>query len=252
MLEPEALWTLMASPFVGGLLGLLTVRLPLGEAVVFARSRCRSCGKKLRPLDLLPLVSFLALGRKCRYCGAAVSWRYFWVELGAILVAVWAIAVMPAELIPATAILGWALLTLSVIDAENFIIPDALSLTVLIAGLATAAFLVDRQIVSSLIGIFAGGLILWGVAALYRRWRNREGLGLGDIKLMAAGGAWVGWQGLSTVLLWAVFLAFISLMIMALRGTRLSGDTALPFGPFLAAGIWLAWLYGPVGLLLGG
>jgi len=86
---PEAVWTLVASPFVGGLLGLLMVRLPLDEPVVFARSRCRSCGKTLGPFEIMPIVSFLIQRGKCRHCGASVSWRYVWVELGAVAVAAW-------------------------------------------------------------------------------------------------------------------------------------------------------------------
>ncbi|MFP4003462.1 MAG: prepilin peptidase [Alphaproteobacteria bacterium] len=252
MFHPETLWTLIAAPFVGGLMGLLVVRLPQDEPVVLSRSRCRSCGTALKPFDLLPLVSFLALGRKCRHCGAAVSWRYFWVELGAVGVAVWTVTVVPPHLMLPTAMLGWTLLTLAVIDAEHFIIPDSLTLVVLAAGLLTAGFLIERQLVSALLGVVLGGSVLWAVAALYHRFRGREGLGFGDVKLMGAGGAWVGWQGLSTVLLWSVLFAFLSVLFMTLRGHEVRRDTALPFGPFLAAGIWLTWVYGPIGLMLGG
>lgn len=242
----ETLWTLIAAPFMGSFLALLTVRLPRGEAVALARSRCRTCGAALKPADLVPVLSFMLAGRKCRHCGAAIAWRYPAVELAAAGIAAWAALVMPPHLVVPAAVLGWALLTVAIIDAEHFLIPDVLSVTLLATGLLTAALLIDGHLVDALIGAGLGGALLWAVAGLYRRFRGRDGLGFGDVKLMAAGGAWVGWQGLSTVLLWAVMCAFATLFILRLRGMELSGETAVPFGTFLAAGIWLTWLYGPL------
>lgn len=252
-----AFGALLASPFIGSFLGTLITRLPNDKPVVFGRSRCTTCGHLLGVIDLVPLLSWVGLRGRCRYCGAGLSVYYPVIELAAVAVAAWALFTVPTYLIWPTAGFGWVLLALAVIDARHFILPDVLTLPLIPAGLAVAWWLdpgggFDGSLLHHTLGAALGFLgfavLAWG----YRRLRGREGLGLGDAKLLAAAGAWVSWSGLGSVLLWAAPLALVvALAAGVIQGTlseKLAGRSALPFGPFLALGIWLTWLYGPIQL----
>ncbi|MFT4956652.1 MAG: leader peptidase (prepilin peptidase)/N-methyltransferase [Brevundimonas sp.] len=147
-----------------------------------------------------------------------------------------------------TALLGWSLLLIAVVDARHFWLPDWLTLPLLAGGLAATALFDRPALIDHLIGAAAGFAVLWGIAALYRRTRGREGLGGGDFRLLAAAGAWTGWMGLPSVLLWAS-VAGLSLVLARLALKQpVSGEDRLPFGVFLALGLWMTWLYGPLGL----
>lgn len=144
-------------------------------------------------------------------------------------------------------LLGWAMLAIAAVDARRFTIPDVLSLPAVPAGLLASGYLVDpwnSQLVSlaHVIGACLGGTAFWLVREAYWRWRGREGLGLGDVKLAAAGGAWVGWEHLADVVLLAAAgaLSFAIALAVVRRG-RLSGGERIPFGAFLAPAIWIVW-----------
>ncbi|MEQ9608585.1 MAG: A24 family peptidase, partial [Kiloniellaceae bacterium] len=233
-------------------LGTLILRLPERRPVFLDRSRCEACGHTLGAADLVPLFSWLVLKGRCRHCGARLGTFYLLIELAALGVAVWALLAVPAPLVWPTAALGWVLLALAVIDAKHFILPDVLTLPLIPAGLAVAWWLDPDQILHHAIGAAAGFLGFAGLAWAYEKLRGREGLGLGDAKLLAAAGAWVSWTGLGSVLLWAAPIALVvSLAAGVIHGTlsdKLAGRSALPFGPFLALGFWLTWLYGPIRL----
>jgi leader peptidase (prepilin peptidase)/N-methyltransferase len=235
---------LLAAPLIGSFLGVLIMRLPAGRPVGLARSACDSCGHALAWYDLVPLVSYVGLGGVCRYCRAAIGRFHLVVELAAVAVAVSAILVdpEPARLWLDCA-LGWVLLALAWIDAEWFLLPDALTLPLIPAGLAAAAWIAPEDLYDHALGAVLGYLGFWLIAALYLRLRGREGLGLGDAKLLAAAGAWLGWAALPMIVLIAAIGALIVALIMALSGRRIDATTALPFGPFLALAIWLAWLF---------
>lgn len=237
---------LLVAPVFGSFLGLLIVRLPKGEPVVAGRSRCPSCGATLAARDLVPLASWLANRGRCRQCGAAVSRLYPGVEIAALAVAAWSIAVLPGWLAWAGAGFGWALLALAVIDARHFLLPDALTLPLIPAGLAVAWLAQPAAIADHLIGGLAGAAFFACVAWIYRRVRNRDGLGWGDVKLLAALGCWAGWQGLPSILLFAAFTGFVWVLTLRLTGRHLTASSHLPFGPFLCWAGWLVWLYGPV------
>ena len=240
------LFLLLLAPVAGSFLGTLAVRLPKGETVVFDRSRCAACGRTLGPRDLVPILSWLVTRGRCRHCGAAVSRFYPAVELAALGIAVWVLAVLPGWLAWAGAGLGWVLLTLAVIDARHTLLPDVLTLPLIPAGLLVAWAVAPPQVVDHAIGAVAGFAVFAAIAWAYRRVRGREGLGLGDAKLLAAGGAWAGWMGLASIVVWASVLALIAALVSGgIRGT-LSAKMPIPFGPFLALGIWLTWLYGPL------
>lgn len=234
---------------VGSFLGLVSLRLPRGEGVVRGRSRCDGCGRPLPPWRLIPLASYLASGGRCTACRAPIPPRYPLLELACAAIGVWAAMSQVAPLTSGlTALLGWQLLLIAVIDAEHFWLPDRLTLPLLGTGLL-AAFALDRTApVDALIGAAAGFATLWLLALAYRRLRGREGLGGGDPFLLAAAGAWVGWIGLPSVLLWAATAGLSLVAARVLTGGRVSGADRLPFGPFLAIGAWLTWLVGPLGL----
>ena len=237
---------LLAAPVIGSFLTVLIVRLPRGEGVVLGRSRCRACAQPLAPLDLIPLLGWLLCQGRCRYCGVPIGPLYPAVELAAIGVAGWALLVVPEEMVWPTALLGWVLLALAVIDWRAMVLPDVLTLPLAAAGLAVAMLNDPALAWAHLLGAGLGWLSFRLIGALYARLRGREGLGRGDAKLMAAAGAWVSWQGLPTVILVAALAALIAVGLLAAAGKRIERATAIPFGPFLALGLWLTWLYGPL------
>jgi len=243
---------------VMGLLGLIfgsfiaavTVRMPRDEDIVFGRSHCMSCGQTLKPWQLVPVLSWLIQRGRCAMCGAPVSARYILIECAAAAIGVWAAmagALAGWPTVAATAVLGWQLLLIALIDAENFWLPDELTLPLIASGLLATGLIAWGWPVPQLIGAAAGFGALWAIAWLYRRVRGREGLGGGDPILFAGAGAWVGWSGLPTVLLWACAAGFSIVLTLLITRGRVSATERLPFGTFLAIGIWLTWLYGSFG-----
>lgn len=250
-LNTEPFWvvaSLVLGPAVGSFIGLLSLRLPADRPVVVSRSACAGCDRPLAVVDLVPILSFALLRARCRTCGAAIPWRYVLLETACLAVGVWAAWAIGGPQSFIGALLGWWLLLLAVIDAEHFWLPDRLTLPLAAFGLA-AAYAVDASTwLDHLIGAAAGFLFCVLLAEAYRRLRGREGLGGGDARLLAAAGAWVGWAGLPSVLLWASLSGLAAVAGARLFGRRIAADDQVPFGVFLAIGIWLTWLYGPLGL----
>jgi len=242
-----SLWPVLAAPFIGSFLGLLAARLPKGRPIVTGRSVCDRCGQVLKPADLVPIASWLAAHGRCRYCGGGVTPLYPSIELSAVLIAIWAASLAQGPTLWISCLLGWDLLALAVIDWREGILPDALTLPLIPLGLL-AAYLtdVDRvwpHAVGAVAGFLVFALIRWG----YRRFRGREGLGFGDVKLIAAAGAFVSWEGLPSVVLIAAILGLALAFARSLTGRGLALDDRLAFGPALCLGLWLVWLYGPFG-----
>lgn len=241
---------LVAAPFVGSFLSVLLVRLPKSEDVVLSRSRCRSCGGRLSPRELLPIVSWLVQGGKCRQCGAGVPWLYPALEVGAAVVVLWAASTgMTGWVLAVSCGLGWVLLALGAMDLRDFVLMDVLTLPLMVAGLLVGYLLNGDAVLWHLAGAVGGFALMVGVGAVYQQLRGREGLGFGDAKLMAAAGAWTGLVGLGTVLLYGSLLTIALAGLLRQTGREVGTLTPLPFGAGLAAGLWLTWLYGP--LLLG-
>lgn len=233
----------------GSFLGLVSLRLPDGRGIVAGRSQCGGCGVALPPWRLIPLVSYAVSRGRCAACRAVIPVRYPLMEAGCAAIGLWASLGQPTPLAALlTALLGWQLLLIAVVDAENFWLPDALTLPLLASGLAAAMLLDAQTLRDAAIGAIVAFVGLKLLALAYRRLRGREGLGGGDPYLLAAGGAWVGWAGLPSVLLWAPVSGLSVVLARQLAGRKVSGDDRLPFGVFLAIGVWLTWLYGPIGL----
>ncbi len=238
------LWPVLAAPLVGSFMGVLIARLPHGEGawrgVATGRSACPACGHALGVPDLVPIASFLVLRGRCRFCKTPIPRYHLLVELAALAVALWAVAAGErGALLWAGCTLGWTLLTLGWIDAICLRLPDALTLPLIVAGLSEAAWLEPDMLAGRVIGAVAGYAGFRALAWTYRRLRGREGLGQGDAKLLAAGGAWVGGLLLPDVLLGAALAG----LVWALRRGWPDAGERVPFGPFLAGGIWLVWLY---------
>lgn len=209
--------------------------------LVKPRSYCPACKAPLRVANLVPLASYLAQRGKCARCGSPISARYPVVEALGAVVAVWSVMSFgwtPAAL--AASLFGFSLIALAFIDLETGYLPDAITLPLIGAGLAANAAGLFASFQDALIGAAAGGAVFWGVSALYARIRKREGLGLGDAKLLAAIGAWTGWFGLPAVILIA---ALGTLAAVALR-RGVAADEAIPFGPGLCAAGFIALFFG--------
>jgi leader peptidase (prepilin peptidase) / N-methyltransferase len=238
-------WVILAaSPFVGSFLGLLAVRIPQHRQVISGRSQCDACGHVLGASDLIPFASWLWLREHCRYCGARIGALPILMELAATGVAIWAATQTSNWVLAASCLFGWWLLVLAVIDWREFLLPDMLTLPLIVAGLAISYALDPAALADHLIGAAAGFAVFAAIAFAYKRLRGHEGLGFGDAKLMAALGAWLGWQGLPTTLLFGAFAALTYVLVRSLAGRRIADP--IPFGAFLALGGWVVWLYGPL------
>ncbi len=234
------------SPAMGSFAGVLIRRLPEGRRASWSRSECEACKRKLSPIELVPVASYLALRGSCRSCRSPIGGFDLMIELLGLTVALWAALVDRDPVwLWSTCILGWALLAMAWIDAEHFRLPDILTLPLTAFGVVFHLMVAPEQLTESLVGALVGYIGFRAIAIGYRSLRRREGLGAGDAKLLAAAGAWVGWNGLPDIILLAALLAIMAVMIIRIRGKTLNESDAIPFGPFLAASLWLAHLYGP-------
>ncbi len=229
---------------IGSFLATILVRWPRGESVLGGRSRCDGCGRTLRALDLVPILSWLVLRGRCRTCGARVDGRHVTVEIAAAAIGLVAALAFPWPMALATALFGWWLLILAALDVEHHWLPDALTLPLIPAGLIVAWLGLGPPLADRVAGAVAGGSVLWLIALAYRAARGREGMGGGDPKLMAGIGAWLGLFSLPFVLLGASLLGLLSIAAMASRGVAVNAATRLPLGALLAVAAWAAWLAG--------
>jgi leader peptidase (prepilin peptidase)/N-methyltransferase len=168
------------------------------------------------------------------------------MELAALAVVLWAAAVHSGPEFWASCLLGWTLLALSALDLRYFLLPDFLTLPLIAAGILVNSALYADPPVQYGVGAVAGYAFVRLLRFVYRKLRSREGMGLGDAKLLAAAGAWVSWSGLPSVVLVASLLALAVVLFQAWPGKRLDPQQHVPFGAFLSAGLWIVWLYGPL------
>lgn len=237
---------IILAPFVGSFAALVADRMPRGETVVFGRSRCDSCRRVLAPFDLLPLLSYAVLRGRARCCGAPLDLRLPVMELLALSVPVAALAARTeGVMLVASSMLGWTLLVLAAIDRDTLTLPDALTLPLAAVGLALSASGLTGPLPDHLTGALLGYGAIAGIGWFYRRIRGIDGIGMGDAKLLAAAGAWVGATGLPSVLMIACGIGLAS-AILARPRMRIASKAAIPFGPPLAIGFWMTWLAGPV------
>jgi leader peptidase (prepilin peptidase) / N-methyltransferase len=247
----QALMPVFLGPLIGSFVLVVVLRYPWLQGVALGRSACPACHFPIAARDLVPIVSWICLRGRCRSCAAPIGWHYPAVEIAAAVIAWSAVVAFSGWLVWASCLLGWALLALSLIDLRCYLLPDLLTLPMLLAGLAVSAWISLSSLPDHLLGAILGYAALAGVARLYRALRGRDGMGLGDAKLLAAAGAWLSWQALPEVVLIAAILALAFAVASSLRRRmQLSATTRVPFGPCLSMAIWLVWLYGPPDLWL--
>ena len=219
--------------------------------LIVPRSRCPSCGTEIKAWQNIPILSYLLLGAKCANCQASISIRYPLIEMftaATAAVCAWHFG-FGWEALMAIG-LSCVLVAISLIDVDTQLIPDSIVLPLLWVGLAMSLlhplagaetlFVAPRD---AIIGALAGYLILWSVYQLFKLVTGKEGMGYGDLKLLAALGAWLGWQMLHIIiLLSAVVGAIIGIAMIVFRGR--DRQLPIPFGPYLAAAGWITMLYG--------
>jgi len=228
---------------IGSFLNVCIHRLPRGESVVTPGSRCGACGVPIRWFDNLPVISYLLLGGKCRACGASYSPRYLIVEvITAVVFAITAMMFEPEPLLAVRLIFAAMLVALFFIDLEHQLLPDAITLPGVVVGLVASVWL-PPGMVSSAIGAVLGAAILLAIRWAWKRATGVDGMGLGDVKMLAMIGAFLGWEQV-----W--FTLFVASLTGAIVGVSIAAvgkgsmKTRLPFGTFLAVAALIASCWG--------
>jgi leader peptidase (prepilin peptidase)/N-methyltransferase len=223
----------LAGAAVGSFLNVCIGRIPEGLSIVTPPSRCPQCGHPIRFYDNIPIISFLLLGRKCRDCRGEISFRYPLIEL---LTAVFAwllfrrFGLTPA--FPAAFVFVCVLIVISFIDFDHQIIPHLLSLSGIPVFFVLAVLYMGLTAIDAFLGVMIGAGVLYFVAVYYEAMTGREGMGGGDVNLLAMLGAFLGWKSLLFILLISSLLgAFVGLVLILFKGKDMK--YAVPFGPFL-------------------
>lgn len=212
--------------------------------IAFPRSHCTSCGTVLRAIDNIPVLSYLFLRGRCAHCGEGISFRYPAIEiLCAILTVIVAYHFGVSWQTLAAAAFTWTLIALSFIDIDEKLLPDDITLPGIWAGLLINLFGIMTDLQSAVIGAMAGYLVLWIVYQLFKLTTGKEGMGFGDFKLLAMIGAWLGWQVLPLVIILSALSGTLFGLFMIVSGRQQHGQQ-VPFGPYLAAGGWVALIWG--------
>jgi leader peptidase (prepilin peptidase)/N-methyltransferase len=237
-------FTLLIGAIVGSFLNVVIARLPAeNESIVFPASRCPKCLKPITWYDNIPILSFILLKGKCRHCGAVISWQYPLVEL---IMALLSLALLfkfgftPA--LPIYFVFSGALLAIIFIDFYHKIIPDSISLPGIVIGFACSFINPTVTWQQSGLGLLIGGGVLYAVAAGYYLFTKREGMGGGDIKLLAMIGGFLGWQSLPFVVFGSSILGAL-VGIGAMAKQKKGGKTMIPYGPFLSIAALLYMFY---------
>jgi leader peptidase (prepilin peptidase)/N-methyltransferase len=229
---------------IGSFLNVCIVRIPNRASIVFPGSQCPNCGYSIRFYDNIPLVSYILLGGRCRSCKTAISIRYFLVELlMGLLTALLSFYFGFSLVFILCLVFTAALVVITCIDLQHQIIPDCISLPGIPLGFLCSFFLPWITWIDSLLGILIGGGVLYVFALGYYLLKKKEGMGGGDIKMLAMIGAFLGWQGaLATLILASIAGSLIGILLIVVKGKNFK--YAVPFGPFLALGAFCTLLYG--------
>ena len=224
-------------------------RLPINDGIVLSRSSCPGCKKVIKWYDNIPLISFIALRAKCRNCEFRINTQYFVVELLA------AISFSLIYIIYGLSITTLLLLVLTIffviiffIDLKHFIIPNELTFPLMFIGFIKSFIPNLNQnlfpnFINSLIGGLVGYFIVWLIIFLYKKIRNKEGMGLGDAKLLSAIGFWFGWASIPIVIFFASLIALIYVTPSLIKKSK-SLSAEIPFGPYLIIGCVVFIIYG--------
>jgi len=228
---------------VGSFLNVCICRLPKEESIIWPGSHCPHCKKPIRPYDNIPVVSYILLKGKCRFCHRPISFQYPLVEG----ISAFSSLVLFMRFGPSLSYLFYflfvaSLIVITVIDLYHQIIPDVISLPGIGVGLIASLMIPQITLLNSLTGILFGSGSLFLVSAYYEWLLKKEGMGLGDAKLLAMIGAFLGWKAvILTILLSSLIGSIIGIMVMVLKGKDFK--YAIPFGPFLSFGAVIALFY---------
>ena len=209
------------------------------------RSACPACGTPIKPFHNVPVVAWLLLRGKCAHCRAPISPRYPLVEiLGGAVAALLAWRFGYSTQLAFALVFGWAMIALAFIDFDTQLLPDDITLPILWLGLLANIFGTFIDLRSAVLGAVAGYLLLWSVYWAFRVLAKKEGMGFGDFKLLAAIGAWTGWQVIPVAILVSAGLGAVVGSLFLWRSRR-GADTRIPFGPYLALAGIVALVWGP-------
>lgn len=212
--------------------------------LVLPRSHCPKCNHMITAADNIPVISFLFLKGRCRHCQTPISWRYPLIEITTALLSVVVahrFGISWQSL--AALILTWSLITLTVIDLQEQLLPDDITLPLIWLGLIVNSQSFFTSLESALFGAVAGYLFLWSIYWLFKLLTHKDGMGYGDFKLLSLLGAWLGWQVLPVIiLLSSVVGVIVGLTMIACK--RLTREQPIPFGPYLATAGWLSLIWG--------
>jgi leader peptidase (prepilin peptidase)/N-methyltransferase len=240
-------WQEQCQDFLAQSAGLDTSETPPKQEpfnLMVPASRCPHCGHKIKPWENIPVVRYLFLKGKCSGCKTSISARYPVIELISGLVSVFMVYTFGANWAGLAAlVLGWALIALIMIDLDTFLLPDDITLPLLWLGLISNSFGLFTTLSSALWGAIIGYVALWSIYKLFKLLTGKEGMGYGDFKLLAALGAWMGWQMLPQIILISSLVgAVIGVGMILLRGHN--KNIPIPFGPYLAIAGWIAFIWG--------
>jgi leader peptidase (prepilin peptidase)/N-methyltransferase len=229
---------------IGSFLNVVIYRLPRHESIVEPGSHCPSCGKPIKPYDNIPVLSYIILRGKCRYCHAVISPRYPVVELltGFIFVLVYLKYGLSIDTL-VLLILCASLIAITFIDIDHRIIPDKISYPGTIIGFLSSFFVSINNPINAIIGMLVGSGILFLTAFLYKAFTGIEGMGMGDVKLMAMIGAFLGWEAAIFTVIISAFIGSligIGFILFAGKGKRY----AIPYGPFISVSVVIYLFYG--------
>lgn len=213
-------------------------------SLAYPPSKCGHCGTTIKPWHNIPVISYLLLKGKCSYCQAKIGIRYPLVEFATAVLSIITIHLLGFSTEGLLALLLlWFLISLTMIDIDTYLLPDHLTLSLLWLGLLINSVGIYTDLFSAIWGAAAGYLCLWSIFWLFKWLTGKEGMGYGDFKLLAALGAWMGWQFLPLIILLSSFVG----AVIGIAGILILGrdkNIPIPFGPYLAIAGWIAFLWG--------
>lgn len=229
---------------IGSFLNVCIHRIPQDKSIITPSSHCPSCKKPIRFYDNIPLVSFIILRGRCRECQSPISFRYPLVEF---LIGLFSVILLLRYGISLNYLIYFAffssLTLVSFVDLSHRIIPDVISMPGILIGLVISLFYPQMSFTNALIGVALGGGSLYVVASVYQIVTKREGMGFGDVKLLAMIGAFIGWKGVLFTILCSSFIGSVVGVVLMLISSEADSKYAVPFGPFLSLGaiIYVMW-----------
>ncbi|UCD63358.1 MAG: prepilin peptidase [Candidatus Zixiibacteriota bacterium] len=240
-----AILVVVAGLAVGSFLNVVIYRLPRKKGLAFSRSVCPRCGRQLKWYHNIPLLSYLVLRGRCAFCSAPISLRYPLVEAAnaaLYLFFFWRLGFEPTFFV--FSLLGSALIAVFFIDLDFMIIPDSITLSGIVVGLAVSFLPNGLGPVNSLVGLLVGGGALYLIAVIGDWMFKKESMGGGDIKLSAMLGAFLGWEKVVLIFIASAFIGLVVSVVIMIFSARLRETRTIPFGPFLALAAVLSICYG--------